>query len=197
MYQVRTAYFEGKNRIDSIITDIGSWGASAVTIHGRSRQQRYSKLADWDYIYKCARKAPNTLQVVGNGDVFSFVDWNKHKAECSELATCMIARGALIKVSMFQSIQFVLMCQTSCLCCMVYLDKIYSLNSEGCQLMIVFFQPWIFTEIKEQRHWDISSGERLNILKDFVHFGLEHWGSDTKGIFYNCTKGSCILLYFL
>lgn len=43
-------------------------------------------------------------------------------------------------------------------------------------------QPWIFTEIKEQRNWDISSGERLNILKDFVNFGLEHWGSDTKGI---------------
>ncbi|XP_054788015.1 tRNA-dihydrouridine(47) synthase [NAD(P)(+)]-like [Prosopis cineraria] len=137
--KVRTAYFEGKNRIDSIIADVGSWGANAVTIHGRSRQQRYSKLADWDYVYQCARKAPNTLQVVGNGDISSFVDWNNHKAECSELATCMIARGALIK-------------------------------------------PWIFTEIKEQRHWDISSGERLNILKDFVRFGLEHWGSDTKGV---------------
>ncbi|TKY75450.1 tRNA-dihydrouridine(47) synthase of NAD(P)(+) [Spatholobus suberectus] len=70
--KVRTAYFEGKNRIDSLIADIGSWGASAVTIHGRSRQQRYIKLADWDYIYQCARKAPITLPVVGNGDVFHF-----------------------------------------------------------------------------------------------------------------------------
>ncbi|KAK7310590.1 hypothetical protein RJT34_08184 [Clitoria ternatea] len=137
--KVRTAYFEGKNRIDSLIADMGSWGASAVTIHGRSRQQRYSKLADWDYIYQCARKAPSTLSVVGNGDVLSYVDWNNHRTECPELATCMIARGALIK-------------------------------------------PWIFTEIKEQRHWDISSSERLNIFRDFVNFGLEHWGSDTKGV---------------
>ncbi|KAK2996868.1 hypothetical protein RJ639_024853 [Escallonia herrerae] len=137
--KVRTGYFEGRNRIDSLITDIGQWGASAVTIHGRSRQQRYSKLADWEYIYQCARKVPDALDVLGNGDVFSYLDWNKHKSDCPKLSTCMIARGALVK-------------------------------------------PWIFTEIKEQRHWDISSGERLNIFKDYVHFGLQHWGSDAKGV---------------
>ncbi|XP_010555252.1 PREDICTED: tRNA-dihydrouridine(47) synthase [NAD(P)(+)]-like [Tarenaya hassleriana] len=137
--KVRTGFFEGKSRIDSLIADIGNWGATAVTIHGRSRQQRYSKLADWDYVYQCAKKAPSNLQVIGNGDVFSYLDWNKHKSDCPELSSCMIARGALIK-------------------------------------------PWLFTEIKEQRDWDITSGERLNILKDFVRFGLEHWGSDTKGV---------------
>uniref|UniRef100_A0A6V7QKF5 tRNA-dihydrouridine(47) synthase [NAD(P)(+)] n=1 Tax=Ananas comosus var. bracteatus TaxID=296719 RepID=A0A6V7QKF5_ANACO len=137
--KVRTGYFEGRNRIDSLVSDIYEWGASALTIHGRSRQQRYSKLADWDYIYQCARKAPSNLHVLGNGDVFSYTDWNKHASDCPELSSCMIARGALIK-------------------------------------------PWMFTEIKEQRHWDITSGERFNILKDFVRFGLEHWGSDTKGV---------------
>ncbi|BBH09298.1 FMN-linked oxidoreductases superfamily protein, partial [Prunus dulcis] len=126
--KVRTAYFEGKNRIDSLIADMGKWGASAVTIHGRSRQQRYSKLADWEYVYQCARKAPDALPVLGNGDIFSYLDWNKHQAECPELSTCMIARGALVKTL------------------------------------------------------DISSGDRLNILKDYVRLGLEHWGSDTKGV---------------
>ncbi|XP_047328486.1 tRNA-dihydrouridine(47) synthase [NAD(P)(+)]-like [Impatiens glandulifera] len=137
--KVRTGYLEGRNRIDSLIADIGQWGASALTIHGRSRQQRYSKLADWEYIYTCTRKAPDSLQVLGNGDIFSYVDYNIHKSDCPELSTCMIARGALIK-------------------------------------------PWIFTEIKEQRHWDISSSERLDIFKSYVRFGLQHWGSDTKGV---------------
>lgn len=193
---MRTGFFEGKNRIDSLITELGYWGASAVTIHGRSRQQRYSKLANWDCIYQCARKAPDVLPVLGNGDVFSYLDWNRHKADCPELATCMIARGALIKVCILkltahdtppsppnptQHTHKHLKACTFVLNFMSSLKKVElkSVNMKHCAL-----QPWIFTEIKEQRHWDISSGERLNILKDFVRIGLEHWGSDTKGISY-------------
>lgn len=43
-------------------------------------------------------------------------------------------------------------------------------------------KPWIFQEIKDGKPWDPSSGERLDILKKYVNYGLEHWGSDTKGV---------------
>lgn len=37
-------------------------------VHGRSRQQRYTRAADWNYIGECARIAREDDVLMSNGD---------------------------------------------------------------------------------------------------------------------------------
>lgn len=45
-------------------------GATAITVHGRTRQQGYKGPANWDYIRDC-KEAANRILVIGNGDITS------------------------------------------------------------------------------------------------------------------------------
>ena len=46
-------------------------------MHGRSREQRYTKLADWTYINQCAGIA-DPIPMFGNGDILSYEEYNEH-----------------------------------------------------------------------------------------------------------------------
>lgn len=139
----------------------GGPGIAAVTLHGRSRQQRYSKAADWKYIAECAalvkrlstqedaltdtvrevdarnKAAAGRVYFLGNGDCYSHVDY--YNAIDAGVDTVMIARGALVK-------------------------------------------PWIFEEIHSGQYLDKSASERLGLIEKFVKYGLDAWGSDEVGV---------------
>ncbi len=153
--KMRTGWNDNKPIAHSLVRNLqkvqgqgkGKINIAAVMVHGRSRLQRYTRLADWQYIKQVAASQDPSLPpipVIGNGDIMSWRDCVQHNLTDVDgdkgMSSCvMIGRGALIK-------------------------------------------PWLPTEIKEHRDIDISATERLDIFKKFVHYGLEHWGSDTRGV---------------
>jgi tRNA-dihydrouridine synthase 3 len=140
--KMRTGFLDGKRNADMIVKKFQSFEKlSHVSIHGRTREARYSRRADLEYVKSCVSIQDSTrrrVPILFNGDVYSFEDWDKALRD-EVLTSCMIARGALVK-------------------------------------------PWLPTEIKERRHWDISSSERFEILRKYTKYGLEHWGSDQIGV---------------
>ncbi|KAJ6587378.1 hypothetical protein B0H10DRAFT_2093936 [Mycena sp. CBHHK59/15] len=141
--KLRTGVKDGKNTAHKLMPRLGpEYNASCITLHGRSRQQRYTKLADWDYIKECvdavrAREADEDLPrvpIFGGGDCFSSQDY----------WSCVEQSGV---------------------------DGV---------------MPWIFTEIKERREWDISARERLGSIRNYAEYGITHFGSDTAGV--NATR---------
>lgn len=141
---------------------LGPCGVAAITLHGRSRQQRYTRNADWKYISDCAaliqrynnranelsdtiheaeeskQPANGKVYFIGNGDCYSHTDYERHIQE-AQVDSVMVARGALVK-------------------------------------------PWIFEEIEKGQYLDKSASERLSMVERYVRYGLETWGSDEMGV---------------
>merc|ERR1712129_13735 len=61
----------GKELIDILC---GDGSVSAIGIHGRSRQQRYRRPADWRYIRECVAVSRGRVPIIGNGDIY---EWNE------------------------------------------------------------------------------------------------------------------------
>ncbi|KAG5676616.1 hypothetical protein PVAND_006436 [Polypedilum vanderplanki] len=87
-----------------LLPKLEKWGASAVTLHGRTKEQRYSRLADWNYINEAASGVEN-IPIIGNGDIFSFQDYQRIKENYKNVSSVMIGRGALIKPWIFKEIK--------------------------------------------------------------------------------------------
>lgn len=70
-----------------------SAGAKAIAIHGRTRAQAYKGNANWDHIKAC-KEVANSIQVIGNGDVFTAADALEmfNKTRCDAV---LVSRGTM------------------------------------------------------------------------------------------------------
>ncbi|KAJ7061232.1 hypothetical protein C8F01DRAFT_160058 [Mycena amicta] len=124
--KLRTGVKDGRNTVHKLMprmlgdgagggetTGERGWcGVGALTLHGRTRQQCYTKLADWQYIKPCvdavrAREADEDLPripIFGNGDCYSGTAYWETVYH-SGVDDVMVARGALIKPWIFTEIK--------------------------------------------------------------------------------------------
>ncbi|KAE8225164.1 hypothetical protein CF319_g2049 [Tilletia indica] len=132
------------------------WGCSAATLHGRSRKQRYKNLADWDYIKECADTLRSTVRV-----------WNEESRHADEPEMVPVPIFGNGDVYSWED----------------YRDNMARTGVDGEMVARgALIKPWLFTEIKEQRTWDISSRERLDMYRQYAEYAISHWGSDTQGV---------------
>ena len=99
--KIRIGWDENSINCVEVAKLIEKAGASAITVHGRTRSQFYSGKANWDYIKHVVESV--NIPVVGNGDI---VDYKTAK-EMLDYTGCKaiaIARGALGNPFIFKEI---------------------------------------------------------------------------------------------
>ena len=99
--KIRAGWNDAEKNAVEVAQAIEAGGASAVAVHGRTREQFYSGNADWNII--AAVKAAVRIPVIGNGDVTDVTAAYRMMQETG-CDFVMIGRGALGNPWIFESL---------------------------------------------------------------------------------------------
>jgi len=97
--KLRLGWSEGKPTYLKVARAAEEAGVDAVTLHPRSRAQRYRRPADWDKVAELVELV--RIPVIGNGDVLTWQDAVRNQAHAA-CAAVMVGRWALSKPWIFR-----------------------------------------------------------------------------------------------
>lgn len=125
------------------------------------------------------------VPIIGNGDIMSWDDWNSHQYL---MKNCIGSKLAPDGVHSGDDRSPSIVCTTAHNMEKEDTESALSELNNGlltsCAMIGrgALIKPWLPQEIKQQQDIDISSSERIDIMRRFVHYGLEYWGSDAQGV---------------
>ncbi|MCK5883763.1 MAG: tRNA-dihydrouridine synthase [Bacteriovoracaceae bacterium] len=90
--KIRTGWDNDCLNADTTIKIIADAGAEFISLHGRTRSQQYSGLANWEYIEEMAKLSP--VPLIGNGDLHS-PRITRNRIEQTNCSALMLGRGPL------------------------------------------------------------------------------------------------------
>jgi len=90
---------DGSSQASRIAESLENAGASAIVVHGRTKEQRYTSASDYDVIKRLVEE--RAIPIIGNGDVLTYYD-AVDRMKYSGVSAMMVGRGALIKPWIFK-----------------------------------------------------------------------------------------------
>jgi tRNA-dihydrouridine synthase 3 len=100
--KIRLGWSEQTINAVTVARCVAEAGADAIAVHGRTREQRYRRSADWAAIAEVAEAV--TIPVLGNGDILT--PWDLPRClEGTAISSVLVARGALIKPWIFRELK--------------------------------------------------------------------------------------------
>ena len=172
---------------------------SAISVHGRTRQQRYSKSADWEYIRRCASAGNADLTmdvgVLGSAewlgkrpaDIRATLLANSTPAGMPSLADCCVVNAdgspatATLAAPLLPHIPVI--GNGDVLDWREFYE--HQENAGTTTVMLArgaLIKPWLPREIRGRVDIDVRSSERLDMLKDYVNYGCVSRGGPRKSL---------------
>ena len=100
--KLRLGWSEGEDAYLKVARAAAAAGVDAITLHARSRAQRYRRPADWAHVKALVSEV--AVPVIGNGDVFNGRDARRRMEETG-CAAVMVGRWALAKPWIFREFE--------------------------------------------------------------------------------------------